>query len=172
MLHVLKTTTESDPSNTLPENANYPSVAMLPTYISGNVYAVSVDSGIPVIDLRAGVVDGKVALWLDHGGSEKLFGEPDILEITGRPAVSGVKLRISDFTINSVTYKVSGTNDSGSMTGEWPRNTSDTGIECLLSMPSGIEQVNWIKFTIAAHPPSGYAVPTPLDPLGVIKKEG
>jgi len=172
MLHVLKTTTESDPSNAQPENANFPRVDTLVTYASGNVYAVSVESGIPVVNLRAGVVDGKVALWLDHDGSEKLFGEPDILEITGPPAVAGVELRINDFIIGAVTYKVSGTNDSGCMTGAWPRNEAENGIKCVLSMPSGSEQVNWIKFTIAAEPPSGHPVPTPLDPLGVIKKEG
>lgn len=172
MLHVLKTTAESDLSNTQPENANFPRVDTLVTYASGNVYAVSAESGIPVINLRADVIDGKVALWLDHDGAEKLFGEPDILEITGPPAVGGVELRIDDFTIGAATYKVSGTNDSGCMIGAWPRNEAENGIKCVLSMPSGSEQVNWIKFTIAAEPPPGYAVPAPLDPLGVIKKEG
>lgn len=172
MLHVLKTAVESESTNTQPENANYPSVAMFPASTAGTVYAVSATSGVPVLELRADVIDGKVALWLDHDGSEKMFGEPDILEITGPPAVSGVELRISDFAIGGVTYKVSATNDSGSMLGAWPRNASDTGISCLLSMPSSSAQVNWIKFTVAAQPPSGHAVPTPLDPLGVIKKEG
>lgn len=173
MLHVLKTT-ESAPSNTQPENANLPLAIALTTYATGNVYAVSFQSGLPVIHLRAGVVDGKVALWLDHDGSEKLFGEPDILEITGPPAVTGAELRIRDFTIGGDTYKVSGTNDSGCMTGAWQRyeTTTESGIKCVLSMPSGTEQANWIKFTIAAEPPSGHAVPAPLDPLTVIKKEG
>lgn len=174
MLHVLKTTAESDPSNAQPENANLPSAGVLTTYSTGNLYAVTVQSGTQVINLRAGVVNGNVALWLDHDGSEKNFGEPDILEITGPPAVAGVELRIRDFTIGTTTYKVSGTNDSGCLAGAWPRYEcgTETGIKCVMSNPSVSDQVNWIKFTIAAAPPAGHAVPAPLDPIVVIKKEG
>lgn len=173
MLHVLKTT-EPATSLTQPENANRPLATALDTFSTDNVYAVSVGIGIPVFYLRASVVAGKVALWLDHGGTEKPFGEPDTLEITGPPGLLGAKLRIRDFTIGSDMYKVSATIDSGSVTGTWERYAEGTeaGVEFVLPAPSSSGEENRIKFTVAAEPPPGLPTPVPLDPNGVIKKEG
>lgn len=170
MLHVLKST-ESTTSLTQPENANLPLVLALG---AGNLYAVSVGTGIPVIYLRASVVAGKVALWVDQGGTEMPFGEPDTLEITGPPGLLGAKLRIRDFIFNSNKYEVSATIDSGSVTGTWARyaTATEAGIEFVLPAAAESGGANWIKFTVAATPPDGVPTPLKLDPHGVIKKEG
>lgn len=173
MLHVLKST-ESTTSVTQPENANLPSGLALGTEATGNLYTVSVGAGVPVIYLRASVVAGKVALWVDHGGTEKPFGEPDTLEITGPPGLMGAKLRIRDFIIGNDKYEVSATIDSGSVTGKWARYAAGTeaGIEFVLPVAAESGGANWIKFTVAATPPEGVPAPLALDPHGVIKKEG
>jgi hypothetical protein len=166
-------TIESQITLAQPENVNFIEPAASTQDTSGTVHAMLGQAGVTVVDLRAEVVQGKVALWLQSGESEVSVGELDTLEITGPPDATEVELRVADITSGgAVAYKVVGLNEAGCTLGEWPRDDAGTGIKCVLAMPPGSTQVNWIKFTIAAEPQQGQATPTPLDPLGVVKKEG
>ena len=166
-------TIDSQIPHAQPENVNFIAPGASTEDTTGTVHALAGQAGVTVVNLRAGVVDGKVGLWLHNGLSEVSVGELDTLEITGPPGATEVELRVADITSGgAVAYKVSGVNEAGCTLGEWPRNDAGTGIKCVLAMPPGSTQVNWIKFTIGAEPQQGQATPTPLDPLGVVKKEG
>jgi hypothetical protein len=164
---------ESEKSHAQPQNTNLGAVRATTAEMSGAVHALVAQAGVTVVDLRADVVDGKLALWLHDGQSEVSVGELDTLEITGPPAAEWVELRIGDIAAGgAVGYQVSGQNEAGCSLGAWPRNEAETGIRCVLAMPSDSAQTNWIKFTINATPLLGQPVPLALDPLGVVKKEG
>lgn len=167
-------TFESEKLHTQVQNANLIAPAASTSDLSGTVHALTAQSGVTVVDLRAGVVDGKVALWLDNGLAALGVGELDTLEITGPPEAEAVEFRIGDIVIDGVVaYKVSGQNEAGCALGAWPRTEAETGICCVVEMPTGCTQVNWFKFTISATPlEEGRPTPTPLDPLSVIKKGG
>jgi hypothetical protein len=166
-------TTDSQISLAQPENANLVKPVAHTEDMSGTVHALAGQAGVTVVNLRAGVVDGKVGLWLHNGQGEVSVGELDTLEITGPPGAEEVEIHVADITSGDVVaYKVSGENEAGCVLGEWPRNDAGTGIKCVLAMPPGISQVNWIKFTIGAEPLLGQQPPIALDPLGVVKKDG
>jgi hypothetical protein len=167
-------TVESEKLHMHVQNANLVAPATRTSDLSGRVHLLTGQSGVTVIDLRAAVVDGKVALWLNDGQAEVGVGELDTLEITGPPAAEAVEFRIGDIVIGGeVAYKVSGQNEAGCSLGAWPRTEAETGICCVIEMPAGSTQVNWFKFTVSATPvQQGQPTPTPLDPLSVIKKGG
>ena len=166
-------TAESETLHAQPENINVVASSASTEDTSGAVHAMAAQTGATVVNLRADVVDGKVALWLDNGQGEVSVGELDTLEITGPPGAETVELHVADITIGKdVAYTVAGKNDAGCWQGEWPRNATDTGIICVLAMPASSGQVNWIKFTISADPRLGQDAPLALDPLSVVKKDG
>jgi hypothetical protein len=176
MLNAYKKTADSDLSYTQPENANLSSTEA-GTQISpasGVTHRVAVTAQAPYVDLKALVVDGKVALQLSLAdGSVVSLGEPDTLEITGPPNLS-VALRAADIVDgNGMTlYAVNGKTEESTTTARWTRNASDTGTECSLQVPAGAQEETF-KFTMAAAPCLGsLSTPLPLDPYGIIKKEG
>jgi hypothetical protein len=173
MLYGQNETGKSEKSPALPPNANVGGARASTAEITGAVHRLPGCAGVTVVELRAGVVEGKVALWLRDGQSELGLGELDTVEITGPSSAEAVELRIADITVGGqVAYKVSGVNEAGCMVGAWPRNDAGTGIRCVLPMPCNCTQTNWIKFTIAAAPLLGQPTPLALDPVGVVKKEG
>jgi hypothetical protein len=166
-------TIESQTSHVQPENVTFIQPRASTEDSSGTVHVLAGQAGVTVIDLRADVADGRVGLWLHNGQSEVSVGELDTLEITGPPGATEVVLRVADIVSGgAVAYKVWGENEAGCTLGEWPRNEANTGIECVVAVPSGSTQVNWFKFTVGAEPQQSQATPTALDPLGVVKKEG
>lgn len=165
------------PDQSQPQNSNAGNIAKNRAYtadVIGAVHALSAQAGVTVIELRAEVVGGKVALWLHDGHSQVGVGELDTLEVTGPPAAEAVELRVSDIrdASGAVAYKVWGRNEAGYAVGEWSRNHAGTGIQYVLPMPSTNVVPNWIKFTVGATPLLGQPTPIALDPTGVVKKEG
>jgi hypothetical protein len=173
MLYGQNETGKSEKSFTHPLNASLGAPRASTAELSGAVHRLPGQAGVTVVELRASVVEGKVALWVRHGECEVGVGELDTLEITGPNAAEAVELRIADITAgDKVAYRVSGENEAGCVVGAWPRNDAGTGIRCVLPMPCNCAQTNWIKFTIAATPLLGQPVPVALDPVSVVKKEG
>ncbi|HWN68137.1 MAG TPA: hypothetical protein VNM90_10900 [Haliangium sp.] len=166
-------TVESETLHAQLENTGAVQSGAITEDTSGTIHTLAAQAGVTVVNLRAEVVEGKVALWLHNGQCEVSVGEVDTLEITGPPGAETVELHIADITSGAeVAYTVAGKNEAGCWVGEWPRNAADTGITCVLAMPASSGQVSWIKFTIGADPRLGQPAPIALDPLSVVKKDG
>lgn len=173
MLYGQNETGKSEKSPALPIDVARGAGRASTSELAGAIHRLPGCTGVTVVELRAGVVNGKVALWLRDGQFEVTVGELDTIEVTGPLCAEAVELRIPDITVGGqVAYKVSGENEAGCVLGSWPRNDAGNGIRCVLPMPCGCTEANWIKFTIAATPLLGQPTPLALDPVGVVKKEG